>query len=79
MILCNVTGTLSAEKRLAELNQVSFVQLHDQQGNALVAVDLLGAQAGDQVVVTCNAAHAILGSNHPADALVLCVLSPNKG
>lgn len=74
MMLCNVIGTLSIEKRLTELNAVALVQLQDGQGKELVAADLLGAQAGDQVLVTLNAAHFVLGTNNPADALVLCIL-----
>ena len=78
MKLCHVTGTLSVQKGLAGLNQVSFVQLQDMKGNMLVAADLLEARIGDQVLVTCEKAHAVLGTNNPADALVLCILS-SKG
>ena len=52
MKLCSVTGFLSVQKELAELNQVPLVQLQDMKGNTLVAVDLLGTQIGDQVLVT---------------------------
>ena len=72
MKLCNVTAALSVQKGLAELNQVPFVQLQDEKGN------LLGAQMGDQVLVTCEKAHAVLGTNNPADALVLCILSAKE-
>lgn len=78
MKLCNVTAALSVQKGLAELNQVSFVQLQDMKGNMLVAADLLGARIGDQVLVTCETAHAVLGTNNPADALVLCILSAKE-
>lgn len=76
MKLCTVTGSLSVQRGLAALNQVSFVQLQDAQGATLVAADLLGVQAGEQVLVTCETAQSILGTNCPADALVLCVLAP---
>ncbi|MDY4954085.1 MAG: EutN/CcmL family microcompartment protein [Candidatus Onthomonas sp.] len=78
MKLCNVTAALSVQKGLVELNQVPFVQLQDEKGNLLVAADLLGAQMGDQVLVTCEKAHAVLGTNNPADALVLCILSAKE-
>ena len=78
MKLCSVTGFLSVQKELAELNQVPLVPLQDMKGNTLVAVDLLGTQIGDQVLVTRDKAHAVLGTNNPADALVLCVLAPRK-
>lgn len=50
----------------------------DMKGNILVAADLLGARVGDRVLVTCEKAHAVLGTNNPADALVLCVLAPKE-
>lgn len=75
MKLCTVTGALSTGKRLDALNNVSFVQLREANGNVLVAADRLGVQTGDQVLVTCDTAHFVLGTNNPADALVLCVLS----
>lgn len=78
MKLCTVTAALSVQKGLAELNQVPFVQLQDEKGNLLVAADLLGAQMGDQVLVTCEKAYAVLGTNNPADALVLCILSAKE-
>lgn len=78
MKLCDVTGSLSVQNGLAELNQASFVQLQDMKGNILVAADLLGARVGDRVLVTCEKAHAVLGTNNPADALVLCVLAPKE-
>lgn len=78
MKLCNVTGSLSVQKGLPQLNQVSFVQLQDMKGNMLVAADLLGARIGDQVLVTCEMASSVLGTNNPADALVLCVLASKQ-
>lgn len=78
MKLCTVTGALSTRKCLEALNNVSFVQLQEANGNVLVAADLLGVQTGDQVLVTCNTAHGVLGTNNPADALILCVLSSKE-
>ena len=78
MKLCSVTGFLSVQKELEELNKVPLVQLQDMKGNTLVAVDLLGTQIGDQVLVTRVKAHAVLGTNNAAVALVLCVLAPRK-
>lgn len=69
-----VTGTVLAEKRLSVLDGLSLVTLQDNGGNDLVAVDLLGTQVGDHVVVSSSGAQVILGTNLPVDALVLCVL-----
>ena len=75
MILCQVTGPLSVERALPELRGAAFVSLQDLKGNTLAAADPLGVRTGDQVLVAESGAGALLGTNHPADALVLCVLA----
>ena len=42
-----------------------------------MAADLLGVRPGDRVVVSTSGAQAVLGTNLPVDALVLCVVSPS--
>ena len=75
MKLCQVTGPLAVERRLAGLDQVAFVALRDDKGQTLAAADPLGVQTGDQVLVSEGGAPAALGRNCPADALVVCVLA----
>ena len=66
-----VTGMVSAEKRLSALDELSLITLRE----GLVAADLLGVRPGDRVVVSTSGAQAVLGTNLPVDALVLCVLN----
>lgn len=73
-----VTGTALTKKRLSVLDGLSLVTLRDNSGNSLVAVDLLGAQIGDYVVVSASGAQVLLGTNLPVDALVLCVLDTDN-
>ena len=70
-----VTGTVSAEKRLSALEELSLIALRSPEGERLVAADLLGVRPGDRVVVSTSGAQAVLGTNLPVDALILCVLS----
>lgn len=72
-----VTGTVSAKKRLSALDELSLITLRSQEGECLVAADLLGVRPGDRVVVSASGAQAVLGTNLPVDALVLCVLNPS--
>ena len=71
-----VTGMVSAEKRLSALDELSLITLRSSEGERLVAADLLGVRPGDRVVST-SGAQAVLGTNLPVDALVLCVVSPS--
>lgn len=73
-----VTGTALTKKRLSVLDGLSLVTLRDNSGNSLVAVDLLGAQIGDHVVVSASGAQVLLGTNLPVDALILCVLDTDN-
>ena len=70
-----VTGMVSAEKRLSALDELSLITLRCSEGEGLVAADLLGVRPGDRVVVSTSGAQAVLGTNLPVDALVLCVLN----
>jgi microcompartment protein CcmK/EutM len=70
-----VTGMVSAEKRLSALDELSLITLRSSEGEGLVAADLLGVRPGDRVVVSTSGAQAVLGTNLPVDALVLCVLN----
>lgn len=72
-----VTGMVSAEKRLSALDELSLITLRSSEGEELVAADLLGVRPGDRVVVSTSGAQAVLGTNLPVDALVLCVVSPS--
>lgn len=72
-----VTGMVSAEKRLSALDELSLITLRSSEGERLVAADLLGVRPGDRVVVSTSGAQAVLGTNLPVDALVLCVVSPS--
>lgn len=78
MKLCSVTGALPVARGLSELNQVPFVTLQDMKGNTLIAADPLGVKTGEQVLVTERGTQAVLGANNPADALVVCVLTPKE-
>ena len=73
----DVTGMVSAEKRLSALDELSLIALRSSEGERLVAADLLGVRPGDRVVVRTSGAQAVLGTNLPVDALVLCVVSPS--
>lgn len=73
-----VTGMVSAEKRLSALDELSLITLRSPEGERLVAADLLGVCPGDRVVVSTSGAQAVLGTNLPVDALVLCVVSPSQ-
>ena len=75
MKLCHVTGPLPIARGLPELKGISFVALRDRTGDTLAAADLLGVREGDQVLVTEGGAGAVLGTNHPADALVVGVVA----
>ena len=70
-----VTGMVSAEKRLSALDELSLITLRSSEGEGLVAAALLGVRPGDRVVVSTSGAQAVLGTNLPGDALVLCVLN----
>lgn len=73
-----VTGVVTAEKRLSALDELSLIALRSPEGERLVAADLLGVCPGDRVVVSTSGAQAVLGTNLPVDALVLCVVSPSQ-
>ena len=73
-----VTDVVAAEKRLSALDELSLIALRSPEGERLVAADLLGACPGDRVVVSTSGAQAVLGTNLPVDALVLCVVSPSQ-
>lgn len=73
-----VTGTVSAKKRLSALDELSLIELRDETGCTLVAADLLGAAPGEQVIVSTTGAQAVLGTNLPVDALVLCTLAEGQ-
>lgn len=73
-----VTGVVAAEKRLSALDELSLIALRSPEGERLVAADLLGVCPGDRVVVSTSGAQAVLGTNLPVDALVLCVVSPSQ-
>lgn len=72
-----VTDVVAAEKRLSALDELSLIALRSPEGERLVAADLLGVCPGDRVVVSTSGAQAVLGTNLPVDALVLCVVSPS--
>ncbi len=73
-----VTDVVAAEKRLSALDELSLIALRSPEGERLVAADLLGVCPGDRVVVSTSGAQAVLGTNLPVDALVLCVVSPSQ-
>lgn len=73
-----VTDVVAAEKRLSALDELSLIALRSPEGERLVAADLLGVRPGDRVVVSTSGAQAVLGTNLPVDALVLCVVSPSQ-
>ena len=60
-----VTGMVSAEKRLSALDELSLITLRSSEGEGLVAADLLGVRPGDRVVVSTSGAQAVLGTNLP--------------
>ena len=51
-----VTGMVSAEKRLSALDELSLITLRSSEGEGLVAADLLGVRPGDRVVVSTSGA-----------------------
>ena len=53
-----VTGMVSAEKRLSALDELSLITLRSSEGEGLVAADLLGVRPGDRVVVSPSGAQA---------------------
>lgn len=72
-----VTGTLSIRTQLPALEGLSLVTLENNTDDHIIAADLLGVQPGDQVIVSTTGAQAVLGTNLPVDALVLCTVSAN--
>lgn len=71
MILCKVTGIVTASTLLPALNGIAFVLVQKEEGGTLVAADTLGARVGNHVVI-CQGetAQALVGGKCPVDAAV---------
>lgn len=71
MILCKVTGIVTAPTRLSALEDAAFVLVQLENGSSLVAADTLGASIGNHVMI-CQGetAQALLGKKCPVDAAV---------
>lgn len=71
MILCKVTGIVTAPTRLTCLGDMAFVLVQKEQGGTLVAADTLGAKVGNHVMICQGeAAQALAGGKCPIDAAV---------
>lgn len=72
MILSQVTDVLTPERTVPLPKGVQLLTVRLPEGSQLVAADPLGCRSGDRVVLGGpEAAAALLGSNCPADAVII--------
>lgn len=75
MILCKVSGAVTASTMENGLEDLGFALLSREDGTTFVAADRLGAALGSQVLVCQGeAAQAVLGAKAPIDAVVIGVV-----
>lgn len=75
MILSQVTRALPLARSVPLPEGAALLAAHHPQGGELVAMDTLGCQPGDRVVLGERpAAAALFGTNCPWDAVVVAVL-----
>ncbi|MCD7821446.1 MAG: ethanolamine utilization protein EutN [Clostridiales bacterium] len=71
MMICKVTGLVTAPAHIPALDGAALVLVQIPGGGTLVAVDPLGAAVGSHVLVCQGeAAQAALGGRCPVDAAV---------
>lgn len=72
MILCKVSGAVTASSIESGLEHLGFALLSREDGSTFVAADRLGVTPGSHVLV-CEgeAAQAVLGGKTPIDAVVI--------
>jgi ethanolamine utilization protein EutN len=73
MLKARVIGNVWATRRLPEIPNGAFLELEVEDGNHLIAFDVLGSGVGECVLVSTGsvAASWFPGSNPPIDALII--------
>lgn len=75
MTLSQVTGVLTLERAVSFPAGSTLLTVHLPEGGEAVVVDTLGCKPGDRVVLGgSESAAALLGTNCPADAVVVAVV-----